>query len=399
MPDVIGRYAVRTTVSVVALAAAGNAAALEWEVGDAKIDLYGFARLNAAFDVDQDATSDFGTQTGSFNKTVENDRANRDGGFGADAEQSRLGVTVKHDTGVRVTVEGDYRGGDFRLRKAYGEYEGILAGQTWSNYNTFVGYTPSVDFDALAGLAGLQDRVAQVRYTIGSLSVAIEEPIPSGRPLEIDRGGNDVPASDRDDFSRDELPTLTARYESSIDAFSYSVAGVVQQVNGNQAETNLISGDAEDDMLGGAAFVAGSYQATEALTLNATFNVSEGANTYLYRSGDDFGAADGYFDGDDLEPISGYGGSIGASYKIGQGSVNLGIGSVTNDWDEVEDDRPTDTSVQSEHETNTNALVNYMWRPADNMMYGVEYQYLDVELQSGESFDANRAMFAAQYSF
>jgi hypothetical protein len=306
-------------------------------------------------------------------------------------------VTVNHDTGVRVTVEGDYRGGDFRLRQAYGAYQGILAGRTWSNYNSFVGFTPSIDFDGLAGLAGLQDRVEQVRYTVGGFSVALERPIGTGRPASLDDDA-DGPVSEQDDFSAGDLPTLTARYEGSRDDFSFAFAGVVHEVEGDKGELPGVSGE-EEEMIGGAAFAAASFQATDRVTLNATVNVSEGANSYLYRSGDDFGAPDGFFEGDDMEPISGYGGSVGASLKLGQGSLNAGIGSVTNDWDDVEDEFPNDNTVQEQHETNTNALVNYMWRPVDNVMMGAELQHLDVELVNGDDFDANRAMFAAQYSF
>lgn len=396
--DPRARYVAGTLVSVIALTAAGKASALEWEVGETKIDLYGYARLNASSDFDQDATTDFGTSAGSFDKTVTSEQNNDDGQFQADAEQSRLGVTVNHSTGVRATVEGDYRGGDFRLRQAYGEYQGFLAGQTWSNYNSFVGYTSSLDFDALAGLAGLQDRVAQVRYTMGNFSVALEEPIGTGRPQNFDVD-TEEPVSDQDDFSSGDLPTLTARYEASAGAFSYSVAGVVQEVGGDQGELPGVADGPTDDMVGGAAFAAGSFQATDALTLNATFNVSEGANTYLYRSGDDFGAPDGYFDGDDMEPISGYGGSLGASYTVGKGTFNVGGGYVSNDWDEVEDNIVAADNVGQQHDHNANVLVNYMHRPVENVMIGAELQHLEVELQNGDDFDAQRAMFAAQYSF
>lgn len=398
MTNRIGRRALGVTASALALVAAGNASALEWDVGEAKIDLYGYARLNAAVDFDQDATTDFGTQAGSFAKTVTSDVGNDDGEFGADAQQSRLGVTVKHETGAKVNIEGDFRGGDFRLRQAYGEYAGILAGRTWSNYNSFVGYTPSIDFDGLAGLAGLQDRVAQVRYTVGGFSVALERPIGTGR-LENFTIDTDEPVSEQDEFSGGDLPSLTARYEGGSEDFSFAFAGVVQEVEGDKGEVTQVPGNTTDDMIGSAAFGAASFEATPLLTLNATVNVSEGANSYLYRSGDDFGAPDGFFEGDDMEPISGYGGSVGASLKLGQGTLNAGIGAVTNDWDDVEDEFPNDPAVQDAHETNTNALVNYMWRPVDNVMMGAELQHLDVELVSGEDFDANRAMFAAQYNF
>ncbi len=51
----------------------------------------------------------------------------------ADAFQSRIGLTTMTPQGVKINLEGDFRGsggGSLRLRHAYGEYNGILMGQT-----------------------------------------------------------------------------------------------------------------------------------------------------------------------------------------------------------------------------------------------------------------------------
>src|SRR5690606_12647757 len=99
------------------------------------------------------------------------------------------------------------------LRHAFGEYNGFLAGQTWSNYNSFVGVTPLLDFNGSAGWAGYQARTAQVRYTTGGLSVSVEDPKTSGI-----------------DDDKDTMPAFTARYEGSADALSFAFAGLVKQV-------------------------------------------------------------------------------------------------------------------------------------------------------------------------
>ena len=44
-------------------------------------------------------------------------------------------------------------------------------------------------------------------------------------------------------------------------------------------------------------------------------------------------------------------------------------------------------------------MLNYMWTPVKNVMMGVEYGYFDQETYGGDSADANRILFAAQYNF
>ncbi|WP_273003766.1 DcaP family trimeric outer membrane transporter [uncultured Marinobacter sp.] len=170
------RLAIRAAAIAGALGMAGQAGALTLDVGDdVEASLYGYARLNMSYDIDDNRA--VSTRAGSFSPADEDVK----GHFGADVQQSRIGVKVKHSSGVTINVEGDFRGsgngaGSLRMRHAYGTYMGVLAGRTWSNYTSFVGNTPTLDFDSLAGTAGSQDRTEQIRYTTGALSFSLEDP-------------------------------------------------------------------------------------------------------------------------------------------------------------------------------------------------------------------------------
>ena len=369
------RLAIRATAAAAVFGMAGQAGALTLDVGDdVEASLYGYARLNMSYDIDDNRA--VSTRSGTFSP------ANEDitGHFGADVQQSRIGVKVKHSSGVMVNVEGDFRGsgngaGSLRMRHAYGTYKGILAGRTWSNFTSFVGNTPTLDFDSLAGTAGSQDRTEQVRYTTGSLSLSLEDP--SSQTVLNGSG-------------RTSAPAFTARMEDSMDGFSYSAAALVSQVTSDD-------GTNDDSALGYAVFGAAKFALTDTLTIQGALNYTDGASGYLWRSGTNYFGASAYMDGTSLETIAGYGGSIGMSLDLGGGrSVNLGYGMTSLDLDDAFD---AGAVLNTDPETNQNVMLNYKWTPVKNVMMGVEYAYFDQETYGGNSADANRVMFAAQYNF
>lgn len=385
------RLAIRATAATVALGVAGQANALTLNVtDDVEASLYGYARLNMSYDLDGDRA--VSTRAGSFapsaNEEVE-------GHFGADVQQSRLGVKVKHSSGVAITVEGDFRGsgnsaGSLRMRHAYGEYKGFLAGRTWSNYLSFVGNTPTLDFDSLAGTAGSQDRTEQVRYTTGPMSFSIEDPSSQSAlasVTDVNTGRTQFVSSDD---GRTSMPAFTARFEESAGNLSYSAAAVVNQIT-------VDDGTDDDSAVGYGVFGALKLKLSDLFTVQGAINYTDGANGYLWRSGSNYYGASGYLDGDSIETIKGYGGSLGVSMALGNGrSINLGYGMTTLDLDDGVDAGAVSATAA---ETNQNVLLNYMWTPVQNVMMGVEYGYLNQETQGGNTSEANRLMFAAQYSF
>jgi hypothetical protein len=373
------RMAIRATAAVAVFGVAGQASAVSFSAGDYDVSVYGYARMNASYDVDSDQA--LSTRSGSYAGLAGNDNA-ADGHFGADAVQSRLGFKTVSPEGVSVTVEGDFRPGNLRLRHAFGEYNGVLMGQTWSNFNSFVGNTSTLDFDSLPGLAGLQGRVAQARYTTGPLSFSLEQPQNS----LIDPAGDDAD-------TKDGMPAITARFEESQGGLSYSAALLAHQVGYD-------TGAIDDDAFGFATFVAAKMALTDMITLQGTLTYTDGANSYLYRSGENFGAASAYVDGSgSVETLSGYGGSIGAGINLGGGrSINIGYGYVEVDWDDAVSDLGA-AAVADQSESNQAIMANYQWTPVKNVMMGVEYQFLKRENVDGTDGDASRILFAAQYNF
>lgn len=387
------RMAIRSTAAVAILGVAAQANAISFETGGYETSIYGYARLNASYDIDSDQA--LSTRSGSYDGLVGNDDA-ADGHFGADAVQSRIGLTTTTPEGVKMTVEGDFRGGNLRLRHAFGEYNGVLMGQTWSNFTSFVGNTSTLDFDSLPGLAGYQGRVAQARYTTGPLSFSLEDPqnsIITGALVGTPPSTPGTVAVD----TKDSLPAVTARLQDSQGGLSYSAAILAHQVGYD-------TGSTDDSSMGFATFGALKLALSDMITIQGTLSYTDGANSYLYRSGDNFGAASAYVDANgDVETISGYGGSIGAGFNLGGGrSINVGYGMVQVDWDDAEDDAAAAGlagAVADQSETNSAVMANYQWTPVKNVMMGVEYQFLKRENVSGDDGDASRLLFAAQYNF
>ncbi|WP_418140730.1 DcaP family trimeric outer membrane transporter [Marinobacter sp. MA] len=369
------RLAIRATAAAAIFGVAGQAGAVNFTAGDYEMAVYGYARLNASYDIDENVS----TSTQSMNYSAINVGAAEDneatGYFDADAVQSRIGVRATSPEGVMVNIEGDFRPGTIRLRHAYGSYNGVLAGQTWSNYTSFVGNTSTLDFDSLPGLAGYQSRVAQLRYTTGPLSIAAEDPKNS-----IDGAGT---------ATKDGMPALTARIQDSAGGLSYAAAVLAQQVGYD-------TGTADDSSFGFGAFVAGKMAVTDMITIQGTLSYSDGANSYLYRSGADSAYVDA---NGDVETISGYGGSVGAGISLGNGrSINIGYGTVMVDLDDAVADS-VGTIDGNTTESVSAVMANYQWTPVKNVMMGVEYKYGMRETQNGDDGDASSLAFAAQYNF
>jgi hypothetical protein len=401
------RMAIRATAAVAILGIAGPASAVNFDAGGWDTSVYGYARLNASYDIDEDVAS----STRSFNYNAINVGAAEDneatGSFGADAFQSRIGVRTTSPEGLTVNIEGDFRGsggGSVRLRHAYGSYKGILAGQTWSNFTSFVGNTGTLDFDSLPGAAGFQSRTAQLRYTTGPLSIALEDPqfAISGKDVVTFAGNSieDINDADGDpiifgrtttnvkDSQETSLPALTARIQDSAGGLNYAAAVLAQQLGYD-------TGTADDTAIGYAAFVAANIALSDMITIQGSLSYTDGASNYLYRAG----AMSGYVDdaNGDLETISGYGGIVGAGLNLGDGrSINIGYGMTQVDLDDAVAAKAVKAT---DAESISAVMANYKWTPIKNAMMGIEYQYGMKESQNGDDGDASRLLFAAQYNF
>jgi hypothetical protein len=383
------RMAIRSTAAVAILGVATQASAVEFGSGGYDANLYGFARVVAAYDIDQDISN--GGRAGNFEKITAGDVDTADGHFGMDANTSRLGASVMTPEDVKMVVEFDFDNSaalDVRLRHAYGEYKNVRIGRYWSNYNTWVGNTANLDFDGVPGLGGTQDRTEQITYMSGPLSFSLENPRDYG-------GVTDDVADDGESVNvgKTSSPALTAKFEDSQGGVSYSV-GVMAKQTGYDTGTN------DDSAMGYAGFLAGKIAITDMISIQGAINFADGANAYVYRAGSNFGGPDAYVGANgDVETIEAYGGALGASFGLGGGrSVNVGYGMATQDLDDAAALVGNGIDGASK-DTNTMMYVNYMWAPVKHVSMGVQFENLEIETQGGADGDANRLMYLAQYNF
>lgn len=378
----------RGSISALALAVASSASAFELDVAGTKAQLYGYGKLDFIYDVDAD-----------LGPLVTHSKIRLDGENGPDghtnlqAIESRLGVKTTTDTAmgeVRTVFEGDFYGnggGSFRLRHAYGEWNGILAGQTWSNFGNFLGTTPTIDFLGQVGQTVIT-RQSQVRYTTGGLSIALEDPGALGGSAALLPISGNPPVSP-DATIENNLPDLTVQYKASAGAVSFAVSGMARQLSIYDAGT-----DDEESTFGYGAGLSAKIALSEGLSIQSSLVYGDGIGGYLYANP----GAPAYYDpaSGDVEAITAYGGTLGLSAAMGPGSFNLGYGLAQADWDDAED---AGLVAASQNERHSSVYANYIWSPIGGVSYGIEAGLHSRETVSGDDGDAVRIQGMAKYSF
>ncbi len=192
---------------------------------------------------------------------------------------SRFWFAADHTTEggdkFRAYIEADmYGGGSANLgnevntnthgitvRQAFVSWNNWLAGQTWSNFQDVAALPEAVDFVGVTEGTTFV-RQAQVRYTSGPFSVALENPHTTvgdiGTAARNNAGGSD------------SLPDLTARYVTKGDWGHFSVAGLLRQ---------LKSGDESDT--GAAVSLSGRFNIGASDDIRWMANYGSGIGRYL----------------------------------------------------------------------------------------------------------------------
>jgi len=401
------------SVTALALAAAGSASAVEFKAGHTTFTIYGYAKFSVIYDVD----SNLGTFGINNNVTLNRDSSDESTGhFKMQAVESRIGFITDTDTGmgnVRTLIEGDFLAGgaglpranapdnrgNFRVRRAFGEWNGILAGQEWSNFSSFVGVTPALDLFGQIG-SGHIARQAQIRYTSGPLSVALEEPrsqFIGGSAIAYSVINDDGDIGSSNAASRSRLPDLTIRLEDRNGNMRYSFAGVARQIG---FEGTYLNGDGEnangnDTAFGYGVSFQGKLQLSPGFSIQGGASYGDGISGYIRQA---FIFAPAYVDASGrVKTIQVAHGSIGASLAAGPGAINLSYSIAQADVDDQVNDtaataRGTTESIESAH-------LNYIWSPVRNVSYGIEASYHTRTVQSGAFGDALRLQGMARYTF
>ncbi|WP_417522086.1 DcaP family trimeric outer membrane transporter [Marinobacter sp.] len=372
----------RLTTGLSLMAVSVSAAALDLNVNGTNARLYGYAELNMIYDVH----ADLGPLLVPQRVALDQDNV-AEGQFQADANESRIGLATStpmmHGGDLKIVVEGDfYNGGNMRLRQAYGEWNGLLVGQTFTNFPGFTGIYPTVDFRV--PIASSTARQAQVRYTTGKLSVALEDP---GNLGDSVAGSVNVAngAFVKANNAKDSLPDITIRY-STKGAISYHASAVLRELAADD-------GIEDDSAFGWGVSLGIANRVTDALTLRANVVYGDGIGGYINRNP----GAPAYAANGKVETIVASGGTLGASLEVGPGEITLGTAIARADWDDAVKDGLAGATEANEEYRSTH--LNYIWSPVKAVTLGVEAAYHEREIWSGASGDAVRLQAMARFSF
>jgi len=322
--------------------------------------------------------------------------AGADGGdpytdFHANFSRFWLGADHVTDDGdkLKAYVEMDFFGGGSNalagnevatntyavtLRQAYVSWNNWLAGQTWSNFQDTAALPDAVDF------VGVTDgtvfvRQAQVRYTSGPWSFALENPnttVQAYAPYAAAAGL-------RTTTGDNNLPDLTARYNMKGDWGHFSVAGLLRQFK---------SGDNTDS--GGAVSVSGKFNLGSSDDLRYMANYGSGIGRYMaFGLGSDvMQDASG-----DIDAMNGWGGFVAWRHAFNpklRGNLMYSAAAFDNDvalvgWGVTE-------RSQSYH-------ANLIYSPFPKLDIGAEIGWGQRSLEDDREGDLKRFQTHVKYSF
>lgn len=385
------------------LSASAPALAIDFDVQGTTLSLYGYAKLDIMHDrgdLKAGNSSGLGDSV-DFRNIVVDGQPSTSSHSNLHAKESRLGFrsTTPTDQGDLVTnIEGDFFFGNFRLRQAYGSWNGITAGQTWSNFHTFISTTPTLDFTGPAGRDAFF-RQAQLRYSIGDFHVALEDPGGAMSGDSFDGGfdattnGRSIAGTDVD--RKDRVPDLTLRYESGAGAAKWASAALIREVA-------FDTGGEKGSATGWGLFIAGSYALTPTTTIRGQLTGGDGIGAYMKVNP----APAAYRAGSQLETIPAWGGTLGLSQDIGPGTLNVSYSRVEADWDDAERDGVSLVStgnsgefIDAYDDMRELIHINYQWNPTSNVTYGIELSHADRRTIDGRSGNVDRLQGSVIYRF
>lgn len=337
----------------------------------------GYVKLDAVYDPDYD----LGTTTSPYN--VNNPANESDGKTQFTAYDSRLNFRTQTKTEVGTVksyVEVHFMpDGKLNLRHAYGELNGFLAGQTWSNFQSFVGATRTLALGDPQGY--VFQRHAQVRYTAKSgpnmFAVALENP-----QMVVDRTNTGTVVA------QDQIPDLTLRYEH---ARNFSLSGIVRQLGADDTKSVM-----DDSVVGYGVMAMASLPLGNATTLKGTATYGSGIGNYMGNPGNNLfrNTPDVYVDASgnlEMVDLTAFGLSLNHNWSPRWFS-SVGYSS-------LQQDLPNTDAYNTEVDTLEYAFANAIWDITARVFVGLEYQYVNIDQVGGASNDASRLQASASFQF
>lgn len=269
------------------------------------------------------------------------------------------------------------------LRHAYMYWNNWMAGQTWSNFMDAAALPEAVDF------VGPTDgvifvRQAQVRYTQGGFSVALENPETTtltGTRNPVTGAWTNTSANS----DRGSLPDLTLRYGWKGDWGTFGVGGIVRQLKVDNQATG-----AKADKVAGGLTLGGKWVMGDSDSLHYQLTGGEGIARYIGLGI----TADSAYDvaRDELNPTGVLAGYVGWRHAFSP-KLRTNLIYARSDYDNDSILGPLVTkSVQS-------IRGNIFYSPLPKVDIGAELMYGRREVENGNKGDITRLQFTTKYSF
>jgi hypothetical protein len=375
------------------------------------VKIYGSARLDIIKDIDQGT----GGGTASNIPGIAPDgsaQANRKGAYDMTARGTQLGVDIRTQTKsaglLKVVIEGDFYGGgagtevstnsgNFRLRHAYGEIAGVLAGQYWTNAADIASFPEFLDFTAPAGTVnGI--RQPQLRYTTEAgpslFAVALENPESdfNGANNATFVAGNQAISNN----IQDKWPDVTARYAYQGSWGRISTAGVARYISVDTGGATVNGFNGKDGAVGYGVILTGTLNAFGRDRITWMALGGDGIGRYIqYSAANGGGAA---IINNKLETIKAYAANLSYQHWWSERVRSTAYYGFSV-WD-----NPTPLVATGLVHKLTQAYVNLVYVPVPNSRIGVEYVRGSVEFESqtppnGTRGEGSRINILFQYGF
>lgn len=303
------------------------------------------------------------------------------GHFQAHAKQSRLKISTSTPTplgDLNTVIETDFFGSGgnenlsnsygMRLRNAYVQIGGLLAGQYWTNFGTLSAYPGTVDFEGPSGITFI--RQAQVRWT-----QSIDDKLQFAVSLENPEANQNVGGK-----FLDRLPDAVVALEYNDDWGQLRLSALGRQ---------LTSPDDKQDELAYGINVGGTFAAWPGGNILANFTYGDGIGRYLI---DGVGEGAIYDMGQQrLETKKALGIVLGVNHKF----TDTVMGQVVVGRHDIKDAQRLMAGFKRLNTVHTSLF----WSPLSRLTIGGEVVYYDKEVYTGDKIENIRLQTSVQVSF
>ena len=386
------RKTLNTLTAAIALALTAGAAHANngFKVGDTEVTYGGFIKLDMMFTESEGEVAALGRDF--YVPALTPIGGSSTSRFDSHARQSRFffGTSTDLGDGEKLTGRLEFdmmtssNGNDERttngyspvIRHAFVTYKNWTVGQTWSNFMDLQSLPDTLDFVGNAD-AAVFIRQAQIRYTSGNFSIALENPESTITPFG---GGARITTDDN------ATPDITLGYNMKSGNASFRVGALLREIA-------IDDGLYDDSVTSYGISVSGKVNLANKDDIRFTFNHGKGLGRYVGLNTVNGAVLTGNTNAAELEAITTTTFSVAYRHLWNEKWRSSFMYSMLN---ADNDPMLTGTGV---NKTTYNYSVNALYQFNAKFMMGVEYKFANRELESGLNGDMHRIQFSAKYDF